>query len=211
MKFLQSIDLYTGLLIACLVLLPICGWWCMGINAEIVLCQKAVAEATRRGGLLEQIGALQKKVEVVNGNRGGNNPMNARTYFEGQILAAAAGDALKDTDFSIVGPQEERGITIPGTKQKAKDYKVSIQWKPSERRFQMSFIESVLWNCESGAGVSSSANLQSIWKLRKLRFINASGGKELKSKWTSHRTPPPELQDVWQIQNLDFVRREPVK
>lgn len=56
----MSMDLYKGIVLASLLVLPIGYWHCSGIESEIVACQKTIGEATRAGGTLEQIGGLQK-------------------------------------------------------------------------------------------------------------------------------------------------------
>ena len=66
---MKNLDLYKVIVLLSCVLLPVGYWYCTGIEAEIVACKKAVAEATRQGGTLEQIGGLQKKVELVVQNR----------------------------------------------------------------------------------------------------------------------------------------------
>lgn len=207
MKSLGSIDLYTGLIIVCVVLLPVCGWWCMKTTEQIDKCEKSVREATRRGGELEEIGGLQKKIEVVNDNRGGNDPTNARTYFEGQIFAAASrGGGLKETDFTFSGPTPEPA-RISGSKQKATDHVLDVRWTNKELALRLDFIESLLWNCESGAGLNSTSSLQSIWKLRDLSIVNMTEEKALQR----NDTPPKELKDRWSIRMMKFARREPSK
>ncbi|MCA8976806.1 MAG: hypothetical protein KDC98_18940 [Planctomycetes bacterium] len=205
MKKLAQIDLYTGLILVCVVLLPICAWWCMKTNEAIDACKVAVREATRSGGYLEQIGALKKNIEIVNENRSGNDPMSPKTYFDGQIVAAAVGGGVASTDFNIIGPKSET-LTLPGSKQKVDDYIIDIQWTNKEHVLKLGFIESLLWNCESGAGLGSNNGLQSIWKLQQLQIVNTSD-----DSLKSFDTPPPELQDRWAIRELKFARREPSK
>lgn len=204
MNALKNLDLYTVLILLSLVLLPVCGWWCVRTNETILLSEKAIAEATRSNGLIEQIGQLQKKIEVVNQSRGGLDLNKPGPYFESQIMAAGKGVGV--TDFGIEGPKETV-ISIPGGKQRAADYVVDVQWKRKDQPLKLDFIEALLWNCESGAGQSGATNLQSIWKLSNLEIVNMTDEKAL----MQYNEPPPELQDLWQIRVLKFTRREPRK
>lgn len=205
MKALKNLDLYTVLILLTLVLLPVCGWWCMKTNEAIRLSEKAVDDAQRSGGLLEQIGALQKKIDLVNQNRGGLDLNKPGPYFEGQIMAAA-NKGLSVTDFGIEGPKEEN-VSLAGGKQRAADYIVDVQWKKKDQPLKLDFIEAMLWNCESGATQSGVTNLQSIWRLCNLELVNMTEDKVT----SQHGEPPPELQDQWQIKTLKFARREPKK
>lgn len=205
MSFLKNLDLYTVLIVLCVLLLPVCAWWCYNTNEEIKLCQSAVREASRPGGLLEQIGALQKKVEIVNQNRGGSR-LNPVGFIEGQIIAAASNGGLGSSDFGLNSPKEEPA-TIPGSKQKVSDYVVTVDWRRKDLEVKLDFIEAVLWNCESGAGVSGATGAPSIWRLRALEIVNMTDDK----KTARFDTPPPELEDRWAIKKMQFARREPRK
>lgn len=202
MKKSKGLDLYTALILVCVVLLPVCGWWCYQTRQKIDAAEKAAYEATKRGGYLEEIGALQKQVDLVNNNRSGDVSQPG-TYFETQILVAGGGK-LGTTDFSVKSPSPEF-LTLPGTKQKATDYVVEIQWTNKDLQLKLDFIDALLWNCESGAGPGGSSNLQSIWKLRELEIENITVDKGR----GGYKTPPPELDDRWQIRKMKFARREP--
>ena len=71
---------------------------------------------------------------------------------------------------------------------------------------KLDFIDAMLWNCESGAGLTGArTGLQSVWRLRQLEIVNATDER----KFQRYDTPPPELQDRWYIKQLKFARREP--
>jgi hypothetical protein len=204
---MKNLDLYKVIVLLSLVLLPAGYWYCLGIEDAIAASKKAIAEAKRPGGTLEQIGGLQKKVEVVVQNRlitsdATNQPS---VYFDRQILSGAIGQGLSNTDFGIDPPRIDTAV-IPGSKQRAADHVVAITWKRKDLFVRLSFLYAVLFNCESGARAGGGVT-QSIWKLRELEFVNATN-KLLLSGW---RTPPPELQDSWEISRMSFARREPVK
>ncbi|MCR9244715.1 MAG: hypothetical protein NXI31_06770 [bacterium] len=204
---LSQLDLYTGLILLCVILLPVCGWWCYQTNEEIKQCEKARRDATRSNGLLEKIGALQKKVEVVN-NSNATLTRTPRQFFETQILVAAANGGLSANDFGLVGPKEEP-LTIPGSRQKAVDHVMAVDWKRKDLPLKLELIQALLWNCESGAGMDPTKQMQSVWRLRTLDITNISDGKS--RTFASFKTPPPELEDRWSITKMEFARREPRK
>ncbi|MCA8954043.1 MAG: hypothetical protein KDE27_31335 [Planctomycetes bacterium] len=204
MKFLQKIDLYTALILLCVVLLPVCGWWVYKTQQDIEACKAAVARADRKNGTLEQIGALQKKIEIVQNNRSGGTKEPA-TFFDRQILVAAANGGLSSNDFQLKGPREE-SVTIPGSKQPASDFVMEVDWSKCETPMRLELVEALLWNLESGAG-AAAGGLQSIWRLRELEIVNTTDEKLL----TRFDTPPPELEDRWKIKRMEFARREPRK
>ena len=117
MSFLRNLDLYKAIVLLSLVLLPLGGWMIKRQDEESAACKKAIGEATKPGGLLEQIGSLQRKVEVVVQNKGSMSDAikNPGQYFEDQILAAG-GSALKTNDFQPLPPKEENS-TLKGGKQ----------------------------------------------------------------------------------------------
>lgn len=206
---MKNLDLYKVIVLLSLVVLPVGYYLCMGIEDEIAACKKAITEATRNGGTLEQIGGLQKKVElVVQGSLQTSDATNQpRIYFERQILAGAAEQGLNSNDFGLSDPKEEPAV-LTGSKQRAADYVVSVDWKRKDLQVKLSFVYAVLFNCESGARAGGgSAALQSIWKLRELEIQNGTDDRLA----TSFKTPPPELQDTWVIRKMTFARREPKK
>lgn len=206
MNFLRAMDLYKAIVLLSLVLLPLGGFLIKGLDDTIAASKKAITEAARSGGLLEQIGALQSKVEVVVQNKRSTSDAirDPRQYFEGQILAAG-GSALKTNDFQPSEPKEESGV-MGGSKQRYTDFVVDIGWQ-RKLPVQMDFIYAVLFNCESGARASGELVQQSVWKLRELHMVNTTDEKLL----TAYPTPPPELMDQWAFKQLKFARREPRK
>ncbi|MEO6594155.1 MAG: hypothetical protein ABIP94_05330 [Planctomycetota bacterium] len=207
MRFLRNLDLYKVIVLLSLVLLPLGGWWCIKKRETIEACKDSIYNATKPNGALEQIGALQKKVEVVSQNR--RNTSEAinlpRTYFEGRIIQSGLG--LKNDDFSISDPKGEPANMGSGSKskQKADDFVVDVTWKRNDLAPKWDFIYSVLFNCEAGYGVTADASRQSVWKLRELSLENATEGAK------APKPPPPDLEDRWSIKKMSFARREPTK
>lgn len=203
MSFFRNMDLYKGLILSCALLLLPAGWWIMKLQQGIDTCNKAIATATKANGQLEDIGQLQKKMDTVRKNSQAGGNKEPRVYFEKQILAAALNGDISSDDFTIPGTKEVGGSL--NKQQQFKDEELDIQFGKSgssrtERTFNRKFIFAVLWNCESGAGSGAS-----VWKLRRLQMINATDEKLL----ASHKAPPPELEDRWQIKELKFARRGP--
>lgn len=197
--FFKNLDLYKVIVLLSLVLLPLGGWWITKIDEQIGLCRRAKDEATRAGGLLEEIGQYQRKIEIVAQTRGSAGVSEPVTWFEGQIMSAGVG--IGAGDFTIDQPKDE-STTIG--KQRVTDYVVRIDWK--ELKVQMDFIYAVLFNCESGATRNAAIKGQpSVWRLRELTLVNATGDRKMRRG----KVPPPELLDSWEIKQMTFARREP--
>ena len=201
--FFKTMDLYKAIVLASVVLLPAGYWWISLEQDNIAKCQQAVKQATKRGGFLEDIGAYQKKIEVIANNRQSSSSIDSPSmWFEGQITDANLN--LATNDFSPKPPKEET-VTL-GPRQKATDYVVDIEWPNKDLRVKMDFVYAVLFNCESGA--SSNQTLKgrpSVWRLRDLHLVNATNERLMRSG----RVPPPELKDEWIIKDMKFARREP--
>ena len=207
MNFFKEMDLYKGIILLSVVLLPLGGWWISSLDEQIVLCETARYQATRRGGFLEDIGKYQGQIGIVASNRVSKTVEDPRTYFEGQILAVSPD--LKPDDFS---PKEmTSGSTSRGRgRQRWVDKVWSIDWgKQRDRKdVKMDFVYAVLFNCESGAGAGGVARgAPSVWRLHKLELVNSAGTDFRRSK----KTPPAELEDRWKIQHMEFARREPAQ
>ena len=103
------------------------GWWQVKkLDQEIAACEQTVAAARRPGGLIEEIGQLQRKVEVVVQNKRSmsDSIKDPRTYFQGQLLQS--GSQLKVNDFSLQDARPEQ-TTLP-SKQPVTDYVIAIDW-----------------------------------------------------------------------------------
>ena len=208
MRFLRSLDLYKFIVLLALVLLPLGWWWVRNLDESIRLCRQAITDATKPGGFIEQIGNLQKKVEVVVANRisTSNAIQDPALYFQSQILAAG-GTTLKTVDFGLPSDPREEPAYMANSQQKASDYVAEVTWKKNDLKMPMAFIYAVLFNAESGARVGGQESLQSVWKLRELQIVNATDERVT----GSNKTPPAELRDEWSIKMMKFARREPRK
>ena len=202
MSFFKEMDLYKAIILLSALLLPAGAWYISGLDEQITRCEAARRAATKRGGYLEEIGKLQKQIEVVAQNRRAVSIENPSTYFETQIRAA--NPALRAADFS---PKQPKGSPRTVGRQKVIDQVVAIDWGRGEsrREVKLDFVYAVLFNCESGARANGAAGgPPSVWKLRSLRLDNATNKNAGRGK-----TPPPEFEDRWTIQKMEFARREP--
>lgn len=206
MNFLRTLDLYKAIVLLSIVLLPLGAWMIHRQDQDIAACRTAIRAATASGGLIEQIGSLQRKVEVVVQNKRSLQDAVQRPgeYFEGQIMAAG-GQQLKQTDFQPMTPKLEN--TVLPSKQKITDYVVEVQWPRKEMHVPLDFVFAVLWNCESGARMTANQAQESVWKLRELTIANATDER----KFNQNHTPPAGLEDKWSIKKMTFARREPAK
>ncbi|HEB52769.1 MAG TPA: hypothetical protein ENI87_05900 [bacterium] len=205
MNFFKNMDLYKAIVLLSAVLLPLGGWWISKIDEEIKQCEAAVRTATRKGGYLEEIGKLQKKIETIAQNRRvtGDSIQDSSTYFEAQILEVNPN--LRSDDFKVP-PQKPDNVTVG--RQKLTDWVVDIDWGKSRdlKKVTMDFVFAVLFNCESGARGSRATSVSpSVWRLRKLSLVNAAAAQTR----GRDKTPAPEMQDEWLIKDMQFARRTP--
>lgn len=206
MKFLRDMDLYKAIVLLSFVVLPLGAWWSQHLDEQIAACNKAIHEATRPGGLLERIGGLQRRVEVVVQNSRITTDATKQhgPYFEGQLIASGASST---SDFSIGVQKVEPVVSAGTTRQKADDYVVDVTWG-RDYHVKLDFVYAVLFNCESSArAAGDNSGRTSIWKLRELQLVNATDDRLIQAS----KTPPPELADQWSIKQMKFARREPKK
>jgi len=202
---LRNLDAYKVIVLVAAVALPL-GWWQVKkLDGEIAACVQTIAAAKRPGGLIEEIGQLQRKVEVVVQNKRSmsDSIKDPRTYFQGQLLQS--GSQLKVNDFSLQDARPEQATLA--SKQPVTDFVIAIDW-PNKKDLPvgLDFLYAAIFNCESGASAVSEAAQQSVWRLRDLRVVNLEA-----MALTGGRVPPPELPDKWIIEEMKFARREPRK
>ena len=209
MDFFKQMDLYKAIVLLSVVLLPLGGWWINELDTQIELCDRALYDATKRGGLIEEIGALQRQIEVVEQNRRSTSDTIEQPgiYFEQQILQSASPvGSLQADDFAPKPPLQEPARV---GKQKLVDHVVKIDWgrQADRKKVMLDFVYRVLFNCESGAQVPGSQRppTPSVWRLRKLRLVNATNEKIV----SGYKVPDPEMQDAWYIKDMQFARRGP--
>lgn len=210
MKLLQNLDLYKVVIVGSLVGLPAVGWWIKRTSDNIEAAQRAVTEATKKGGLLEEIGKLQEQLDIVQKNRRDTSDATGNTdlYFDGQIIRSAKDGNLDKNQYKINPAREEPVQT--SSKQAARDHIVKIDWLPrggKDFSINREFLFAVLFNCESGARGPNVTQVPAIWKLYSLKITNVSLGREA----SQQQAPPPTTEDEWVIGKMEFARREPAK
>lgn len=208
MKLLQNMDLYKGVILGSLLLLPVAGWWIKKTQDEIDDANRAVTAAIKPGGYIEEIGKLQQQIEKVEENRISASTQTGSTdlYFEGQIYISTVRNPIDKNAFKINPPRDE-GVSS-SSKQPARDFIVKIDWVPLGGKdfvFSKEVLFAVLFNCESGATNTGVKDLSSIWKLYSLSMVNA-GLERIQQK-----TPPEHTEDQWIVKKMEFARREPRK
>ncbi|MGE3173942.1 MAG: hypothetical protein AB7O97_15055 [Planctomycetota bacterium] len=209
MSFFQNMDLYKGVILGSVVLLPAAGWWIKTTQDGIDEANRAVIAATRSGGYIEEIGRLEQQLRTVDRNSramsvGTGNP---DLYFDRQIIISATGNRIDKNQFKINPPREDPAMT---GKQPVTDHIVKIDWLPrggKDYAFSMEFLFAVLFNCETGWTGSATQDLPSIWKLYSLKIDN----EELQKLAVQQMAPPPQVADQWIVSKMEFARREPRK
>ncbi len=190
----RDMDLYKGIILASLVLLPAAGWWAWSLQTSIEKGELARVEAEKPGGLLQSIGSLQRDIEEVKVNLQRGVGGDHRTFFQTRIIKSSP-TPLSDDDY-VIGVEVDRSLRSLN----AIDSEVSIEFKRRGREafaLPRDYINALLYNFE---------NPPSIWKLRYLKLTNddtkRSGGRR-------GLAPPPELADSWLLDRLVYARRRP--
>ena len=210
MKWLANMDLYKGMILASCVLLPAAGWWIKTSSDGIAAANRAITEATKPGGHIEEIGKLLKQLEVVEANKSTlGKGTDTETYFSGQIFRSVSQQGSLDTNSFKFAPVRDE-VVQTSSKQSARDFIVKIDWPPRGGKdfvFSRDFLFAVLFNCESGARGGNAPQVPSIWRLYSLKLTNATVQKES----VQQMVPPPETEDRWIVGKMEFARREPNK
>jgi len=207
MSFFREMDLYKLVILVSIVLLPVTFWWVYHSTQEIAVAQKAVADAAKPGGWLERIGKIRGDLDMISHNlaSSGEDVKTPETYFETQIVRSAGG-RISTSDFKVTKEKEDR------VAQHATDWLAKIDFPRKGNKgleITREILFAVLFNCESGAK-GKDVPTQSIWKLQQLEVVNATSVAQ--EKFTSHKAPPSELEDLWSLtRSIYFVRREPLK
>lgn len=192
MSLFRDMDLYKGIIILSLLLIPGALGFVFWVQGELQAAQAAVAAAERpRTGEIEKIGALQRQFETVDQNAAsvrtsGGSPA---VYFQNQITTSSKG-TIGANDYEV---SPEKTSAVPGRRD-AQDQLVSINFRKG-LVLPRALIHALVFNCES-AGVQ-------VWKLRRLRVSNVEIAK------LRNQAPPQTVADDWEIGTLEFARRKP--
>jgi hypothetical protein len=191
----KSMDLYKGIVLVCLLLLPVSLGYLWYVRGQRTAAFAAVDAAEKSKGELDKIGEAIRKLETVasNSSRGGDAE-SYRLYFERWITGSAK-SGISTNDFQLTN---ETPSAVPNNA-KAEDLTVGVAFKRAGKEFDLprDFIHAVALNCESGGS--------QIWKLRTLKMRNADVLELTKQK----KAPPKTVGDNWKLERLEFARRRP--
>lgn len=193
----RDMDLYKGIILASLVLLPAAGWWAWSLDSRIRLGEQAIRAAET--SVLQAIGSLQAEVEEVQRNKLpgggiGTGTGDHRVFFANQIRGSSS-SPLSSNDFRIT---PENDLRVP--RLNAIDSEVTIEFKRSGKddyALPRDYIMALLFNIESAQ--------PQIWKLRHIKLRNEETQRLVSQK----QAPPPEIGDMWLVDGLKYVRRSP--
>lgn len=194
MRFLQSMDLYKGIILASLILTPGAGFWAWTLRKEIDRGIEALNSARKPGGEVSQIGNLEAQVEnqrLLN-KKMGDTSGDPRDFFVSWILKSVSG--LRRDDFVLGAFQKLRGREKEGTEDTSVDIEFRLNGK--DKVLQRDAIWAILLNLEQGSRT---------WKLRELKLRN----KDVVD--ARGKAPAPEIGDAWSVDKMVFAVREPIK
>lgn len=195
MNLFREMDLYKVIILVSLLLLPASLGFVYWVDGEIDVAQRALQAAERRGGEIERIGGVQRQLETVEKNASKDRAAGGShaVYFEQQIKTSSK-DSLSANDFEI-SPQSRSGV--PGKSAQDMIVKISFRREGKTLDLPRDFIHAMTYNCEAGGA--------QIWKLRRLTMRNTDIAKVSRAR----QAPPRTVADEWEIQTLEFARREP--
>jgi hypothetical protein len=191
----KQFDLYKWIIIVSLVAMPAVGGWLYWLQQQIDDGERAIANATRpRTGELQTIGRLLQEIENQARSAGNVSAEDPGIYFDKQIRAASQG-TLARNDYKIdpVSAQPHRDTN-------SIDRLYKIEFKRDNKAFALGrdLLQAVLFMIEANSPA---------WRLRSLAMRNDTT-KEMRSRGTQ---PPPEIEDNWLVEKMEFARREPDK
>ncbi len=189
-----EMDLYKGIILFSILAIPAACYFAYSSQQNLIAGQKAMRDATRRGGILETIGEFSNRLATIKNAQLGSGGDQYRLFFEKQILDSAK-DGIKRQDFTISNEQVKKVAKL-----RAEDREVSISFRRSNKdEFPLprSYINQVL--------LRSEASSRGVWKLRQLKIRN----KEVLETSRGKRAPPRTVADNWVVDRMVFARRQP--
>jgi len=189
-----EMDLYKGIILFSFLAIPAACYFAYSSQKNLETAQKAVRDATKRGGILENIGEYSNRLHTIQNAQRNNGGDQYRLFFERQILASAK-DGIKRQDFTISNEQVRKVAKL-----RAEDREVSISFRRNNKdEFPLprSYINQVL--------LRSEAQSRGVWKLRQLKIRN----KEVLETSRGKKAPPRTVADEWVVDRMVFARRQP--
>ena len=188
----KQFDLYKWIIIGSLVVMPIAGGWVYWLEQQIAEGNRGIAAATRPStGELQTIGRLLAEIENQAKNAGASSAEDRDVYFD-RMISKSSQD-LKRNDYKI-----DQVSALPHRDTKSIDRLYKIEFKRDGKQFSLprTLVEAVMFNIEANSPA---------WRLRALTLRNET----TKQMRTAGTKPPPEIEDNWLVDNMQFVRREP--
>ncbi len=188
----KQFDLYKWIIIGSLVVMPVAGGWVYWLEQQIAEGNRGIATATRPNtGDLQTIGRLLAEIENQAKNAGASSTEDFKVYFD-RMVSKSSQD-LKRNDYQI-----DQVSALPHRDTKSIDRLVKIEFKRDGKQFSLprTLVEAVMFNIEANSPA---------WRLRALTLRNET----TKQMCTAGTKPPPEIEDNWLLDNMQFVRREP--
>lgn len=203
----RTMDLYKAIILLSCVATPTAALIGYNMQKQIETGRSALFAIERAGGVLTEIGTLQKQVEKQRAMARSESNENFRIYFERQITEAAR-SGLQRQDFQILSPNTQP-VTVRaaagGVGSNAVDMTVGIDFRRAGKdrwALPRDFLHAVILRIESGG--------TQVWKLRELKIANEESATPAYSRG-GNKTPPPEVADNWIVETMTYVSREPAK
>lgn len=192
MKLFRNMDLYKFVILLSLVLTPAAVGYYFKLQGDIEAGKKALKDAYKTKGHLEQIATFQKEIEGLKASERINktaDPKNYRSYFLKQVTDTGYG--IGSTDFQ----DQASDMPVSGNRT-ASDKVVSLTFKRDNKDLPVTreFVNAFVFNIEGQAP---------IWKLRSLKIANATIAEQ-----RGRGAPPAETDDLWLIKEMKFSARQ---
>jgi hypothetical protein len=191
----KQFDLYKWIIIGSLVVMPVAGGWVYWLGQKIAEGERAVAAATRpRTGELATIGRLLAEIQSQAKSAGTQTAEDPAVYFDKEINKASGG-TLERNAYHIVPVS-----AVPHRETKSLDRLYKMEFKRHNKAFALGrdLVQAIVYMVEANSPA---------WRLRSLRLRNETiAAKQMQS---SGIKPPPEIDDKWLVEKMEFARREP--
>jgi hypothetical protein len=192
-KLFGNMDLYKGMILGCLLLIPAAGAWVWWLKNRLEVAEKAAAQARKPLGDLQMIGLLQKQIErQAKQAQQVTGTDHYRTYMQGKLVQGG----LRIDDAQVQNPLPR---TVGSLRAIDKEFEVLFGRERERLPLTRDYINVAIYNIESQLP---------IYKLRELKLVNRI---ILDQNLRRGDTPPPsELPDEWYVEKMVFASREPM-
>ena len=195
-------DLEKWVIIVSLLLLPVAGYWVMGLRDQLETAETALTAAKSKKGVISEVFDLQLMIDATKKElrKQGGEATREGTYFQNRLDNSLRGNKSLTLSRSDITVAAQKPITRKKTRSTPgyEDVSVKITFgKSGKKMLPRSFINAFIVNSESQSP---------IWKLRSLHMVN----KDFAGAGGRSAVPPLEMSDEWQMRRLVFARRKPL-